>query len=131
MEITSIMSILNRNLNQGIQPKLHQFEFYKDHSGWFIDFPEYIEKGYGTKADLAMVQGADDLLDSIGNGNKRVQFTFSNVKMDKARIELVCCAKNQWGATYNTNNETVPKVWLCNVTKLFFDGTHPHRIYIY
>ncbi len=87
MQISSIISILNRNLNQGIQPKLHQFEFYKDHSGWFIDFPEYIEKGYGTKADLAMVLGADDLLELIGNGNRRVQLTFSNVKMDKARIE--------------------------------------------
>lgn len=39
--------------------------FYKDeYGGWYMDLPEYLEQG-GSKGDLAMVAGADTMLDSI------------------------------------------------------------------
>ena len=37
--------------------------FYKEeHGGWYIDLPAYLEQG-GAKGDLAMVAGADTMLD--------------------------------------------------------------------
>ena len=61
-----------------MRPQTHSFDFYKDNSGWYIDFPEFIEKGLGTKADLAMVLGADQMLDYLGGGADKVALTFSN-----------------------------------------------------
>jgi hypothetical protein len=110
--------------------RIHQFDFYKDSTGWYIDFPEYINLGYGTKADLAMVSGADAMLDYLSQGNPRIKLTFSDKELMDAKVNLTMVARNQWGATYKTNHNIIPQVWLCNVTKLFFDGIHPSRIYI-
>ena len=63
----------------------HSFDFYKDDTGWYIDFPEFIEKGLGTKDDLAMVLGADQMLDYLGGGTDRVALTFSNREMSGVR----------------------------------------------
>ena len=35
-------------------------QFYKDKEGWFIDLPEFIEEGHGTKGNLAMVENDYD-----------------------------------------------------------------------
>ena len=37
--------------------------FYKENKIWYIDLPEFLEKGLGTKSNLMMVAGADTLLD--------------------------------------------------------------------
>ena len=44
------------------------YTFIKESSGWYIDLPEYIEQG-GNKGDLAMVEGADTMLDIMSGGN--------------------------------------------------------------
>jgi hypothetical protein len=28
------------------------------------------------------------------------------------------------------DNKTIPTVWLCNVTKIIFGGTHPPQIFV-
>ena len=44
--------------------------FYKENGIWYIDLPEFIEQGLGTKANLMMVDGADTFLDFLSdNGN--------------------------------------------------------------
>ena len=113
-----------------MRPQTHSFDFYKDDSGWYIDFPEFIEQGLGTKGDLVMVSGADQMLDYLGSGSDRVALTFSNCEMSGARFHLKMFAHNGWGATYKTNINAVPQVWLCNVTKVVFGGKHPINIYV-
>lgn len=107
-----------------------QFEFYKDPSGWYIDFPGFIENGLGNKEDLAMVAGADNMLEYLSQGNSRISLTFSDLESSEARFKLMMRTKNQWGATYSTNLLEIPEVWLCNITKLIFNGQHPKHIYI-
>jgi len=46
---------------------MRTYRFYKDDLGWFIDLPSFpLNRGY-----LAMVLGADDLLDKLSKGKKR------------------------------------------------------------
>ena len=113
-----------------LTPQTHRFDFYRDNTGWYIDFPEFIAQGFGSKADLAMVAGADQMLEYLGNGQPRVALTFSNTPLSNASVTLKLCAKNQWGGTYTTNLQNIPQVWLCNVTKHLFNGAHPYTIYI-
>jgi hypothetical protein len=50
--------------------------------------------------------------------------------MSDARFHLKMFAHNGWGATYKTNIDVVPQVWLCNVTKVVFGGKHPINIFV-
>jgi hypothetical protein len=52
--------------------------FYKDDQGWFIDLPEFLEAGLGTKGNLAMVAGADTLLDRLSNNGDEVILRISD-----------------------------------------------------
>ncbi len=124
------MKLKTQKNNSTLAQQIHQFDFYKDSTGWYIDFPAFLEMGLGTKADLAMVSGADTMLDHLSKGASRVNLTFSNYELEHAKIDLKMVTKNQWGATYKTNHDSIPQVWLCNVTKLFFNGAHPYRIFI-
>ncbi|MFY7797331.1 MAG: DUF6717 family protein [Bacteroidia bacterium] len=113
-----------------MRPQTHTFDFYKDNTGWYIDFPAFIEQGLGTKGDLAMVSGADAMLEYLGQGNERVHLVFSNMAMTDYRFQMKMIHHNQWGATYSTNVDAVPFVWLCNVTKVVFGGAHPREIFV-
>lgn len=113
-----------------MRPQTHAFDFYRDNTGWYIDFPAFIEQGLGSKADLAMVSGADAMLEYLGQGNERVHLVFSNMAMPDYRFQLKMIHHNQWGATYATNVAEVPFVWLCNVTKVVFGGAHPREIFV-
>ena len=127
---TNAMKTKTKSNTTFMRPQTHSFDFYKDDSGWYIDFLEFIEQGLGTKGDLAMVSGADQMLDYLGGGSDRVALTFSNREMSDARFHLKMFAHNGWGATYKTNIDAVPQVWLCNVTKVVFGGKHPINIYV-
>ena len=113
-----------------MRPQTHSFDFYKDNSGWYIDFPEFINQGLGTVDDLAMVSGADQMLDYLCGGSNIVGLTFSNREIPNARFHLKMFAHNCWGATYKTNIDLVPQVWLCNVSKVIFGGKHPINIFV-
>ena len=113
-----------------MRPQTHSFDFYKDNSGWYINFPEFINQGLGTKDDLAMVSGADQMLDYLCAGSNIVGLTSSNREIPNARFHLKMFTQNGWGATYKTNIDLVPQVWLCNVSKVIFGGKHPINIFV-
>jgi hypothetical protein len=113
---------------------MKQYRFVKEDGGWYIDLPEYLEKG-GSKGDLAMVAGADTMLDIIAAGNKTVDVTLDTTPFAEADlIELVeVCAPSMGGGYYvmqNYNGQPVKhRMWLCDVTNFVF-GYLPPAIYI-
>jgi hypothetical protein len=98
--------------------------FEKESTGWYIVLPEW----NGSKADLAMVCGADTLLDQLSQFRDKVSLEVHLEQLDESFIKLK--KKNDcWfnGANYivqSTNHE----LWLCNVTKFVF-GNLPDVIY--
>ena len=68
---------------------MKDYTFIKEPSGWYIDLPEFIEQG-GSKGDLAMVEGADTMLDIIAKGNSKVTLAIEEVFFNGAvLVELV------------------------------------------
>jgi hypothetical protein len=123
--------------------------FYKDDEGWFIDLPDLIKDGTFTKANLAMVLGADTLLDKLykltkGIDNEvTVRFedypitTGNDLYKDKLILDDIGYDKNkliainhpvQTGGYYHTESDG-HKVWLCAVCAHLFKGVFPGTIY--
>ena len=125
-----------------------EHKFYKEKNIWYIDLPEFLEKGLGTKANLMMVDGADTLLDTLSNDGSEVTLEFSQLPFVgwTTWLELDKSGKNQelldklghapvdHGAYYKTNLinnlKTTQSVWLCPVTEYVFDSIYPDNIYI-
>ena len=61
--------------------------FYKENGLWYIDLPEFIEGGFGTKANLLMVDGSDQLLDILSGGKNEVTVTFGNYDFSVDRMK--------------------------------------------
>ncbi len=102
------------------------FTFYKEpHGTWYIDLPDYP----GPKGDLAMVAGADDMLDYLARGEKRVKVEMSEAPFNGA-LEMVRVKKDEpgSGAYYKPVNHHIQSVWLCDVT-LYALGKFPEKIY--
>jgi len=106
--------------------------FYKEKKKlwrtWYADIPDWT----GRKSSLAMVAGADDLLDLIAKGRNEVYLHFSKEEIEGA--DVLYFKKKTWinGATYKLkkydgNNQSM-NVWLCDVT-LHVLGEFPKRIY--
>lgn len=121
--------------------KILKHRFYKDEEGWFIDLPEFINAGLGTKANLAMVCGADTLLDQLSEGKNEVIMTFSDEPFEGAEkltkvgmgADINALEKYghpiQFGAFYYSE-ERNHELWLCPVTVYVFNGYYPDNIYI-
>jgi len=117
-------------------------KFYKDKDGWFIDLPEYIEAGIGTKANLAMVCGADTMLDKLSNNGKEITIQFEDYKfkghtdqlvntgigMDKEALNAVEHPEVEYGGYYHAKKLN-HNLWLCPVVE-FIWGHYPEIIYI-
>ena len=118
--------------------------FYKESNGiWYIDLPEFLNAGLGTKANLMMVAGADTFLDFISNHGNRIEVTidtkpFSGYKQelikigmgkDQALLDAVGHAPVDYGAYYKST-EVNHIMWLCPVTEYVFGGGYPDKIYI-
>lgn len=103
--------------------------FAKENDGiWYIVFPEWP----GEKSDLAMVQGADKLLDRLSQGGTWVKIQVVLAPMDGFyRLRLIEHTPDIGGALYKTyEGSSFPEtVWLCDVTKFVFDGYMPREIY--
>lgn len=126
---------------QAVQTK----RFYKDEDGgWYIDLPEYIEAGIGTKANLEMVAGADKWLDKLSNNTSEVTVTFSGAEFEGYEdvmrksyddIPLDWYSDDDGnahedlskGMFYTTT--TGHQLWLCPVTLYVFGGNYPSKIY--
>jgi hypothetical protein len=100
-------------------------KFYKDEDGWFIDLPEWP----GEKAELAMVLGADTLLDVIADGDSSVDIEFSDenfpgsIILDKLRDDYLM------GGAHYLYSWMHLELWLCDVTKFIF-GLMPKQIFL-
>lgn len=127
-------------------PKEYDVSFHREvDGGWYIDFPEWP----GRKSDLAMVAGADKMLDAIGHGEPKVHTIIRKSSepmpdqmLDEGWIELSLQRSSiQGGGTYLTRgipnfvfkfpwgDTTQPRtVWLCPVA-LFVFGSYPQYLY--
>jgi len=115
--------------------------FYKDNTGWFIDLPEYINSGLGTKANLAMVLGADTFLDKLSNNGDKITLEISEtpidgsddvldiVGFDSPEEDLIEVGHPIEVGAYYEDLKTQHMMWLCPVTKYVFNGYYPDTIY--
>ena len=60
-------------------------DFVKEDKLWYVDLPEFIEKGLGEKGNLLMVTGAEKFLEMNSNGESKITVTISNKPFDNAR----------------------------------------------
>jgi hypothetical protein len=115
--------------------------FYKDNTGWFIDLPEYINSGLGTKANLAMVLGADTFLDKLSNNGDKITLEISETPIDGSddvldivgfhspEEDLIEVGHPIEVGAYYEDLKTQHMMWLCPVTKYVFNGHYPDTIY--
>lgn len=124
------------------------YKFYKENNIWYIDLPQFLEAGLGTKANLMMVGGADTLLDKLSGNTNEVLLEFSELPFvgwttwlrktkrgkDDQYLKEVGHAPVDYGAYYDAvvidTVKTSHEVWLCPVTEYVFDGYYPENIYI-
>ena len=117
--------------NTSFKPVYH---FYKKENQWFIDLPKYVLNG-GEDADLEMVDGADELLNLMASGKRKVSIQMDVVYFDGAdtlELEKICEAPKGGGYYRLLTFRSSPfnkKIWLCDVT-LFVFGDLPEKIYI-
>jgi len=102
------------------------FTFNKEaHGIWYIDLPDYP----GPKGNLAMVAGADDMLDYLAKGKNRVVVEMSEQPFAGAlELDRTQLGEPGGGAYYKPVNHAIQSVWLCDVT-LFALGKFPDKIY--
>ena len=101
-----------------------ELSFYKELDGkWYIDLPDW----EGSKEDLEMVFGADDILDHLSNGKNNIKIKISEDYFDNSnKIEFIRLATEvNDGAFYDANGT---EIWLCDVTKFVF-GYFPKVVY--
>lgn len=124
-----ILRMIRLNLRMSVD-----FKFQKEEDGrWYVVLPDYP----GPKANLEMVLGADDLLDSIANDgelevNLRVSLTereWSDGLLERSETE------SDVGRFYHTANVLCggveyagEQIWLCPVM-LYVFGRYPRKIY--
>lgn len=110
-------------------------KFYKENFGsWYIDLPLYLEQG-GSKGDLAMVAGADTMLDVIAEGRDRVIVSMDTQPFANADelVLLRLCEPSMGGGYYlmqSFEGRLInQEMWLCGVTEFVFGGM-PEKIYV-
>jgi hypothetical protein len=118
--------------------------FYKENEIWYIDLPEFLEMRMGTKANLMMVDGSDDLLDILSENGDEVTIEFNHQPFDDATHTLRAqqIGSNQsllsqighafvsYGMYYNVTELDNMRIWLCPVTEYVFGGSYPREIFV-
>ena len=124
-----VKSVLNRRREYRIQ-------FNKDNYGfWFVDFPNWPI----SHDNLAMVSGADKMLELLSDGNLFVKVSVIPAKkkgQHDGYIELEQTEHSLFGgSTYQVKYEPFKErfkrdtLWICPVT-LFVLGRYPKFIYV-
>lgn len=126
--------------------------FYKENGLWYIDLPEFIEGGYGSKNNLLMVDGSDKLLDILSNNTNEVTIQFGDARpyedydvemqiadegLNQDILSAVGHAPISYGRYYEYQfmhgslEEKVKRhrAWLCPVAEWVF-GCYPKIIYV-
>lgn len=113
---------------------MKQHRFYRDHGGWYINLPQYLEQG-GSKADLAMVAGADTMLDIVAGHAQDVTIEIDTIPFadaDELQLTELCDSVMGGGCYFMktfVGKEVAQQMWLCDVTEFVFVGM-PERIYV-
>lgn len=113
---------------------MNKYRFYKNEVEWFVDLPEYLEKG-GSISNLEMVEGADTMLDIMSAGKKEVILNMSTEKLDNSdRLTLKEKCEPLKGGAYYFMKEFEGKeinltMWLCQVVEFEF-GEIPTNIFV-
>ena len=114
---------------------MRTYRFYKDKElGWFIDIPNFPF----NKAWLAMVCGADDLLDTLSGGKDEINIEISSRKKGIDYTDVIRRTHRLGllkGSVYKTLLTKIPnngfgknKLWLCPATLWVF-WRYPKKIY--
>ena len=113
---------------------MNKYGFYKNEVEWFVDMPEYLEKG-GSIGDLEMVEGADKMLDIMAEGKKEVILNISTEKFENSdQLNLKEKFSPLKGGGYYFMQEFEGKeinltMWLCGVIEFVF-GEVPANIFV-
>ncbi len=104
--------------------------FEKEEGTWYIKLKLWL----GPKSALAMVQGADKLLDKLSNKTNKVKIKVSEKYIEDAIVKasLILPNKLSNGGNYKVEGpEGYPKkMWLCNVTRFVYLGRMPLELYV-
>jgi hypothetical protein len=116
--------------------------FYQEEDGrWYIDLPEYIESGVGTKSNLEMVAGADTFLSTLAQGETSITLKFTDEEFVDHDVELIRSSNYGYtselmddveldaGAWYTVKDNN-HDLWLCPVVLYLFNNTYPQNIFI-
>ena len=116
--------------------------FYQEEDGrWYIDLPEYIESGVGTKSNLEMVAGADTFLSTLAQGETSITLKFTDEEFVNHDVELIRSSNHGYtskliddveldaGAWYTVKDNN-HDLWLCPVVLYLFNNTYPENIFI-
>ena len=123
------------------ETQTYNLAFVKDKGVWYIDMP-----WDGDRGNLAMVAGADKLLDEVDQhslqvcrqGRKRQHYVRVRVTKSEQPLNLpgqILLKRTDWtlfgGAHYDVSHPNIgtPRLWLCPVT-LTVMGEYPPFIYI-
>jgi hypothetical protein len=144
------LDILILNKNQSIN-EMSVYKFYQEEDGrWYIDLPEYIQSGLGTKANLEMVAGADVLMSEMAQGKSEITLKFTETEFNGYQVQLIRSSNygyapegiddiefdtGGWYHYYEKRKwyQLRPKVnslWLCPVTLFLFNNPYPENIFI-
>src|SRR5438045_9434089 len=100
---------------------MRRHRFYRELSSWYIDLPDYLAKG-GSKGDLAMVAGADTMLDIVAGSANEVTLLIDEEAFAGADelVRTEVCEPSIGGAYYYMKsfegNEVLQRMWLFAVT---------------
>lgn len=104
------------------------YVFLKENTGrWYIDLPEWP----GPKAELEMVEGADIMLDYVGQGNNRVELILSETPFENASVLKLTkdLTGDIGGGMYILERydgvDLNQEMWLCEVTTYVFGHLPP------
>jgi hypothetical protein len=111
---------------------MRKYRFYKEGLNWYIDLPEWT----GSKADLEMVAGADNMLDYMAEGGDEVHAFISEEEFEGADLlHLKSLAEDIGNGAYYLMKKYKGididlTMWLCDVTLFVFNNKFPEKIYI-
>ena len=114
---------------------MRQFRFIRTAGEWYIDLPDYLAAG-GSREDLQMVAGADEVLDQYAQERSTVRLEVDIRPFENAdHLELVSSPESFWetGAYYDLSSvggkKSEKTIWLCQVL-LFLFKELPPNIYV-
>ncbi len=113
---------------------MRTYIFYKDEIGWFIDLKWFPF----NRAHLAMVCGADELLDKLSNNGEEIYLEISTKPIKNnhnclyriQKLGIFNGAVYEPSSLFEIEYEIFKpnQLWLCAVT-LFVFGHYPEKIY--